>query len=149
MPDPANATYRRGAAFTYDAEGFLRFVQTLRQRCSLESPSSTYAPSFDHAIKDPVSDDIEIHTETRIILIEGNYCALAREPWSSAAKLMDEVWFVDVDREVARERLARRHVASGICPDLERAHDRIRTTDFLNADDIVENTVEVQEVIKV
>lgn len=94
-------------------------------------------------------NDTEIHPQSKIVLIEGNYCALDREPWSSAARLMDELWFIEVDREVARGRLVRRHVASGICDDLKSAHERIRTTDFLNADDIESNRLDVQEIIRV
>lgn len=145
MPEPEVATHRRGAAFTYDAEAFFDFIKRLRQAHSAEL--TVMAPSFDHAVKDPVQDDIKIEPGSLIVLIEGNYCALDRAPWSDAAKLMDELWFVDVDREVARERLALRHVKSSVTPDLNSAYDRIQSTDFLNADDIADNMLEVQEVI--
>lgn len=143
MPEPETATHRRGAAFTYDAEAFLVFIQRLNQSLGL----TVMAPSFDHAIKDPIQDDIKIEPGSFIVLVEGNYCALDRAPWSDAAKLMDELWFVDVDRKVAKQRLALRHVKSGVTPDLSAAYDRIQSTDFLNADDIEQNMLEVQEVI--
>lgn len=60
---------------------------------------------------------------------------------------MDESWFVDVDREVARTRLVKRHVASGIVPDEAAAEHRISITDFLNANDIINNRLPVQELI--
>ena len=31
--------------------------------------------------------------------------------------MIDELWFIDVDREVARERLVKRHVLTGVASD--------------------------------
>lgn len=146
MPDSATAIHRRGAAFTFDAEAFYRLVQCLREPLTAASPT-VYAPSFDHAIKDPVVDDIPISPASRVVILEGLYLSLDREPWSSAAALMDESWFVRVDREIARARLVKRHVASGIVPDAAAAEHRISSTDFLNADDIVSNRLPVHEMV--
>lgn len=146
MPDPKTAIHRRGAAFTFDAEGFYELVLRLHESLVPEAPT-IWAPSFDHAVKDPVPDSIPIPPSTRIVVFEGNYVCLDREPWRSAAMLMDGLWFLDVDREVARKRLIKRHVASGICPDEQAARERIRSTDFLNADDILENRLQVDEVV--
>jgi pantothenate kinase len=146
MPDAATAIHRRGAAFTFNSERFFRLVQVLRQPLTANS-NIVYAPSFDHALKDPVEDDIAIHPESRILIFEGLYLSLRREPWKSAALLMDELWFIEVDREVARSRLIKRHVASNIVSDEDAARHRISSTDFLNADDILENRLEVQEII--
>jgi hypothetical protein len=41
-----------------------------------------------------------------------------------------------------------RHVASGISPDAATADHRISSSDFLNADDILENRLPVQELIQ-
>lgn len=146
MPDPATAIYRRGAEFTFDGEGFYRLVQRLREPLTAASPT-VFAPSFDHAIKDPVPDDVAISPGSRVIILEGLYLSLNREPWSSAAALMDESWFVGVDREIARARLVKRHVTSGIVPDTAAAEHRILSTDFLNADDIVKNRLSIQEMV--
>lgn len=94
-----------------------------------------------------MAEDIAILQNTRVVIFEGLYLSLDREPWGLAAALMDESWFVEVDREVARTRLVKRHIASGIVPDDVAAEHRISSTDFLNADDIVGNRLVVQEVI--
>lgn len=146
MPDPATAIHRRGAAFTFDAEGFYQLVKSLREPLTASSPN-VYAPSFDHAIKDPVADDIAIFPQSRVVIFEGLYLSLNREPWSSAASLLDESWFIEIDREIARARLVKRHVASGIVPDAVAAEHRISSTDFLNADDIMDNRLPVQELV--
>lgn len=146
MPDPVVATHRRGAAFTFDAQRFHDLVVALRQPV-LDSSTTIYAPSFDHALKDPVENDISVCPQSRIVIFEGLYLALDRAPWNEAAQLMDELWFVEVDREVARSRLVKRHVASGIVSNEEAAEHRISSTDFLNADDILANRLPVQENI--
>ncbi|KAL3461885.1 kinase-related protein [Aspergillus heterothallicus] len=143
MPDPATAIHRRGAAFTFDAEGFLSLVQALAH--PIETNGTIFAPSFDHATKDPVADAIAIAPESRIVLLEGNYVALNRAPWKEAAELMSELWYVDVPAAVAHHRLARRHLASGIVADEKEAWERARGTDELNAQEIRTNLLPLSE----
>jgi pantothenate kinase len=146
MPDPDSAHARRGAAFTFDGNSFLSLVKKLREPVCPET-STLYAPSFDHAIKDPVHNDIAILPSVRIVIFEGNYCSLDKEPWKEAAKLMDELWFVDVDFEVARKRLIHRHVKAGIAKDEKEAEKRADENDLVNGKEIVESRLDVHEVI--
>lgn len=146
MPDPTHAFARRGAAFTFDGEKFLTLVQDLRKPLTADS-KSIYAPSFDHAVKDPLDDDIEIPASCRVVFFEGNYLSLDKVPWSTAAGLMDELWFVDVDFEVARGRLVRRHVKAGIAKDKAEAEKRVAENDLINGAEILENRLPVQEIV--
>ncbi|KAF5512853.1 putative uridine kinase [Colletotrichum aenigma] len=147
MPNPAEAIHRRGAAFTFDSGRFHRLVQALRDPVTDAKPN-IFAPSFDHAVKDPVEDDICVPKEARIIVFEGLYLSLDREPWRSAASLMDELWFLNIDRELSRARLVERHVASGIVPDRAAAEHRVSSTDMLNADDIIQHRLPAHEYIE-
>lgn len=146
MPDPQHAHDRRGAEFTFDGESYLKLVQSLRKSLTPAS-KALYAPSFDHAIKDPVADDITIEPTTRILIFEGNYLSLDKEPWRSAAKLMDELWFVEVDFEVAKSRLIPRHLKAGIAKDEKAAEKRAVENDLVNGEEIVKGRLEVDEVI--
>src|SRR6202000_2994348 len=78
MPDPVSAHARRGAAFTFDGDSFLSLVKELREPLCPES-KTFYAPSFDHAVKDPVADDIAIAPRVRLVIFEGNYLSLNKE----------------------------------------------------------------------
>lgn len=60
---------------------------------------------------------------------------------------MDELWFVDVDFEVARRRLVPRHLKAGIAESLEEAEKRVRENDLVNGEEIVNGRVTVHEVI--
>ncbi|MCJ1255550.1 hypothetical protein MMC24_003366 [Lignoscripta atroalba] len=146
MPDPTTAHARRGAAFTFDAPSFLRLVRQLREPLLPES-KSLYAPSFDHAVKDPVQNDIAIPPSARIIIFEGNYLSLNKGEWKEAAGLMDELWFVEVEEGVARRRLVDRHVRSGVTADREEAEKRVSENDLVNGREIVEGRLEVDEVV--
>lgn len=146
MPDPKTAHARRGAAFTFDAPAFLALAKQLREPI-LPETKTLYAPSFDHAKKDPVANDIPIAASVRILIFEGNYLSLNHGPWKEAAELMDELWFVDVDFKVARRRLIRRHVAAGIARDEEEAARRADENDLVNGREIVEGRLEVGEVV--
>lgn len=148
MPDPHTAHARRGAAFTFDAPAFLSLVKKLREPVCPETVT-ILAPSFDHAVKDPVADDIPIRQSARIVVMEGNYLSLGSgsPEWKEAAELMDELWFVEVARETARQRLIKRHVESGIARDEEDAAKRADENDLVNGDEIVAGRLEVHEVI--
>lgn len=146
MPDPVNAHARRGAAFTFDGESFLKLVEQLKKPLAPET-KTVHAPSFDHAIKDPVSNDIPISPGMRVVIFEGNYLSLNKSPWKDAATLMDELWFVDVDFDVARERLVGRHVKAGIAKDETEAHKRVTENDLVNGKEIVDDRMDVHEVV--
>ena len=89
MPDPDSAHARRGAAFTLDGDSFLALVKKLREPICPET-QTLYAPSFDHAIKDPVQNVIRISSRTRLIIVEGNYTLLDQSPWRDIASMCDE-----------------------------------------------------------
>lgn len=154
MPNSEEAHYRRGAAFTFDAEGYLKLVQRLRK--VIEPGSRTvWAPSFDHAIKDPVADDISIPRTARVVIIEGLYVGLTYpipkdEPkkgtkefsdscWTEACELLDEVWLISVPIPVATERVARRNFKAGLSPSLEAALKRTVENDMQNAREILDH----------
>lgn len=71
MPDPATAHARRGAEFTFDGEAFYHLVKRLKEPLTRDTPT-IYAPSFDHAIKDPKENDIAVERTHRVVVLEGN-----------------------------------------------------------------------------
>lgn len=126
FPDPQEAKDRRGAAFTFDAKAFADFVEQLEATAAAASTTApadaaVLAPSFSHSLKDPVADDIRIEPRHRVVIFEGLYCNCDDGEWARGARALDERWVVDVDRNVARERLRVRHVATGVAKDEEEA----------------------------
>ena len=155
--DVKNAYDRRGAAFTFDGPAFSDFVVSLRRGprvAVIVDPSEDasvhyrtaqevnadgnltadsnilYAPGFSHTRKDPTANAVAIHPHHKILIIEGLYTFLGIEPWNAASVTLDERWFIDVDLEVARDRLIRRHVITGVAADLAEAKWRADNNDI-------------------
>ncbi|KAF4119863.1 ArgK protein [Geosmithia morbida] len=135
--DPDYAFHRRGAPFTFDVEAFISLVMRLRDTpvTDCDEPEVVItAPSFDHAIGDPIPDAISISSRCRVVIVEGNYTLLDQDPWRRIAEVVDDKWFVDIQPEVARERLSRRHLQAGIEKTPEKARQRAEENDLPNGE---------------
>ncbi|KAH7409472.1 P-loop containing nucleoside triphosphate hydrolase protein [Cadophora sp. MPI-SDFR-AT-0126] len=138
MPNSREAYARRGASWTFHADGIADLVQTLSKSRfrSPEKMDTILASSFDHAVKDPVENGIVIGPHIQFVLLEGNYLLLDEEPWRGIRELVDESWFVDVEPGLARSRIAKRHVKAGIEQTMEAAYRRAEVNDLLNGMEI-------------
>jgi pantothenate kinase len=136
LPNREEAYVRRGAPWTFDVDAILALVSRLAATASLPSDKrpTILAPSFDHALKDPVEDDIEISPETSIVILDGNYLLLDEDKWRDISPRLDLRIFVQVDPQLARDRVAARHVAAGIEPTLEKGLERFDSNDLINGD---------------
>lgn len=145
MPNAEEAFARRGAPWTFDADGVLNFVQSLRSSCYQPASSRPVilAPSFDHALKDPVPDSLQINPEAGIILLEHNYLLLNQGKWQAISELLDFRIFIHVDEMEAQERVAKRHLLSGIETTMEAAVARFQNNDTINGRLIRENITAV------
>ncbi|KAK0109942.1 putative kinase [Cadophora gregata] len=138
MPNRSEAYARRGSSWTFDAAGVSNLVQTL-SKSRFKSPDKTetiLAPSFDHTAKDPVENGIVIGPHIKFVLLEGNYLLMDEEPWRNIRELVDESWFVDVEPELARIRIAKRHVRARIEKTMDAAYRRAEGNDLLNGVEI-------------
>jgi pantothenate kinase len=100
---------RKGAPETFDAWGYAAMIDRLRSR----PPHPVYVPGFERDLEQPLAGAIAVSPEVQVVLTEGNYLLLDRPEWRAGRELMDEVWFVDVDPDVRRAQLVRRHVRFG------------------------------------
>lgn len=136
LPNREEAYIRRGAPWTFDAEKIVKFIASCRH-----DEAVITAPTFDHALKDPVDGGLAIPPETRVVIFEGNYLLVNEEPWGKVKGLVDQTWLVTVDAEEARQRVARRHVDAGIEPDLVAALRRVDANDALNGVYIMQHSL--------
>eukprot|EP00808_Paulinella_micropora_P021065 g73152.t1 len=128
MPDPQLAHKRRGAEWTFDPAG----LGSVLSRAATES-GIVYAPSFDHARKDPVECDIAVQPHHKLVISEGNYLLLSKSPWrETVTPLFDKRWALLTDPEVARQRCVKRHVEAGIAASPAAADARWQSNDWPN-----------------
>jgi len=144
MPDPKLAHDRRGAHWTFDGEGYVAFVRSLRSTAE----QVITAPSFDHALKDPTPDAVSVYSHHRIIIIEGLYTFLSIDPWKEAGLLLDERWLVQTNIEEAKRRLVKRHVLTGVAKDTEEAKWRAEENDMPNGQFLLTNSLQPTRVIE-
>ena len=147
LPNKLEAYARRGACWTFDEGGVLKLVNVL-SKSRFEVSDVIIAPTFDHAAKDPVEDGIRITSDVKFVLLEGLYLLLDKEPWNQIQELVDDTWFVDVDPELARTRIAKRHMKAGIETTWEAAVSRAESNDLLNGAEIRKNLVKPAVVIQ-
>ena len=119
---------RKGAEDTFDSAGFVSLLRRLRNQATDEI---VYAPEFRREIEEPIANAIPVFAQTPLVITEGNYLLLEHGHWAAVRGLIDEVWYVDVDAELRRERLVRRHMHYG--RSLEAARDWVANTDEPNA----------------
>jgi pantothenate kinase len=112
-------TDRKGAPDTFDAEGYVALVRRIR----VQRPDSpvVYAPLFDRHLEEPIGSAVPVRADTPVVLTEGNYLLLPDDPWQRLRRLLDEVWYVEVDEGARRERLLARHLAHGRPPEVAAA----------------------------
>lgn len=124
---------RRGAAWTFNAHAVIKLVKRL-QISKHDKSMVILAPSFDHATKDPVEDSITITPETSLLILEGNWLLFDEAPWRDISALVDDTWFVDVEPNLAFQRVAKRHLQSGIEDNWNDAARRTRNNDLVNGE---------------
>ncbi|KAF3986993.1 hypothetical protein FT663_04641 [Candidozyma haemuli var. vulneris] len=139
--NPDEAFRRRGAPFTFDGA---RFVASVKR---VKAGETVWAPSFDHAKKDPVENDICIEPSAKVVFVEGNYVGLKDEPWSELASVVDELWVVQTAPEIVRERIVQRHLKAGIAKNLEEAAERADGSDWQNALYVMGHTREANATV--
>lgn len=99
---------RKGAPDTFDADGYIALLRRLRA----DSEPIIYAPMFRRDLEEPIACAIPVPAEAPLVVTEGNYLLLDG-PWAPLRKLLDDVWFLDLDDTVRLDRLIKRHLAFG------------------------------------
>jgi len=123
----------KGIPETFDAASFVRLLEQLK----IIPRQIVSCPNFERAIDEPVEDAITISALQRIVIVEGNYLLLDTPPWNGIAKLLDESWYLSVERDVLKQRLLQRHIEGG--KTRAQAEEKILSTDFPNAE-LIEKT---------
>lgn len=130
---------RKGAPESFDFAGF----EALLKRIRAGEPDIAI-PVFDRSMELSRAAASIVATQTKFILVEGNYLLLDEEPWSRLAPLFDFSIFVDVPRNELERRLmerwhghgrsdedARAWIASNDLPNIERVLARRRAADLV------------------
>ncbi|MEM7333539.1 MAG: nucleoside triphosphate hydrolase [Chloroflexota bacterium] len=103
----------KGIPDTFDAEGFISLLTSIRQASLDNATPNIPVPLFDRAIESTIQNGRFVRPSHQIILVEGNYLLLNRPPWHKIRQLCDETWYLDVPENVLTPRLIDRHMDGG------------------------------------
>ncbi|WP_433199013.1 nucleoside/nucleotide kinase family protein [Nocardia sp. CA-107356] len=118
----------KGEPHTFDVAAYLEALRRLRDT-RIGEPVPW--PTFDRAIEEPTPAGV-VFDRHEIAITEGNYLLLDDGAWSGVRELLDEVWYLDVEREVIEQRLLRRHIRGGRTADAAKI--KVHDSDLRNAD---------------
>lgn len=110
---PAGLRPRKGAPETFDVGGLFHTLRRLRER----DEDHVAVPVFDREIEIARAGARMIAAETPVIIAEGNYLLLSRDPWARLRPLFDLTVLVSVPEAVLRDRLRARWVGYGLTED--------------------------------
>ncbi len=102
---------RKGAVDTFDGDGYAMLLERLA--AARPGGGAIYAPRFDRSREAAIGGAVEIPAAVPLVVTEGNYLLIESGPWPRARAALAEVWFLDVDDEIRRERLIARHRSFG------------------------------------
>jgi len=133
--EPRGHLSRKGAPFTFDADGYAALLKRLRT----EPDRDIAVPVFDRTLDLACAGASIITPEHRFLIAEGNYLLLDDPAWAPMAGLFDLTVLLKADLEELRRRLIERWLGYGLGP--EQALARAMSNDIPNAELVVGNSV--------
>ena len=127
---------RKGAPFTFDAEGF----EAMLERLAAPSREAVAVPVFDRDLELSRAAAAVVEPHHRIVITEGNYLLLDDERWRGVRARIDFTVFLDVPADELRRRLVRRWRAHGYAP--AQAKEKTEANDLFNARLVAGSSVE-------
>jgi pantothenate kinase len=110
---PAGLRARKGAPETFDVGGLRHMLLRLKAR----DEEHVAVPIFDRRLEIARAGARLIGKSTGVIVVEGNYLLLRRQPWSGLAPLFDVAVLVETPDDVLRDRLTARWRHYNLTPD--------------------------------
>lgn len=118
---------RKGAPDTFDVDGYLTLLRRLRHQ-----DEALYAPVFDRDLEESIGSAVLVEPTVPLVVTEGNYLLHDQHNWGAVRAALDEVWYLDLDDAVRRNRLVQRRLGHG--DTVEHAQHWVATVDQPNAD---------------
>lgn len=132
---------RKGSPETFDPDGYHQFLSRLKH-----SNETVYAPLFDRQADLSRAGAIEISSEVKVILTEGNYLLLQHSPWDKLSELFDFSVSLDVSTSLLEERLIKRWLEHGLSRD--QAIKRAEFNDLINAKLVQQHSSQADVILK-
>lgn len=133
----------KGAPQTFEAAEFIKLLTKLKK-----AKKPVAVPGYSRKTEDVVPDAFTIAANVPILVAEGNYLLLDREPWKEIIDILDLSFYIDVPRDIVRERLLKRHAEHGLFTE-ERNKEHVEKVDLVNYEVIAESAPRADVWIKI
>jgi len=131
----------KGAPDTFDVGGLKSTLQRLRD----PSEGAVAVPVFDRNLELSRAAARIIPPDVRLIITEGNYLLLDREPWREIAPLFDLTVYLSVSEEELRRRLTRRWEGYDLSP--EEITFKLEENDVPNGRTVIKESLPANLII--
>lgn len=116
----------KGAPDTFDSNAFVELLRRVKS----EDGEITF-PIFHRELEASIPDEGTVPLTAKVIITEGNYLLSQEHGFENVRKLLDKVYYIDINDEKRLERLIARHIRYGKTPDA--AQDWAMGSDEANA----------------
>jgi pantothenate kinase len=127
-----NLIYYRGCYKSFYVDKFQKDIIKF-----VENGSGSF-PSFDHALKDPIENDIIITSDTKVVIIEGIY--IFNKELEELNNIYDIKIFLTFDLNKLISSVALRNYESGIFNSYEESIERATKSDLKNGEFVMETS---------
>jgi pantothenate kinase len=122
-----NIFERKGAPDSFDFYGFKSVLERMRDR-TIEH----YVPTFDRTRDIAIGASGVVASSAKIVVVEGNYLLLDKDPWRQLSKVFDYKIFIEASVTELKRRLVFRWMDNGY--DAKGAQERASVNDIPNAE---------------
>jgi pantothenate kinase len=126
-----NLLNRKGAPATFDIAGFTHLIKRLTS-----GEDNIIIPKFDRERDIAIAGAEEVTLQDQVLIVEGNYLLLNRQPWVNLQDEWDATIFINPGMDILEERLIRRWMSYGLDP--VEARKRASINDLENAQTVLE-----------
>ena len=116
----------KGSPETFDAQLLREHLERLRAH-----EETTYWPGYSRITHDPVPDMYRIHETDNLIIVEGNYLLIDREPFTGIRNYFDLSIFLEAPPISIMANLMERHLTGG--KTVDEAKEWVKRIDLPNA----------------
>jgi pantothenate kinase len=129
----------KGAPETFDAAMLREHLTRLKQ-----IPTTMTWPGYDRVLHKPVSHALHVHESVNLVLVEGSYLFMDREPYAGLAEMFDLRIYIEAPPASVVTNLMNRHMEGG--KTVGQAKDWVKHVDLPNAR-LVEETKPKADVL--
>lgn len=129
----------KGRFDTYDITALAGDLNSFRTGANLSFPA------YSRKLHDPVPNSISIDAAATLLILEGLWLLSDRGQWPQIQPLLDYCYFIDSDKERARQAVIKRHMTGGRT--LEDAARHYEQVDGANSDLTLQTRDKADQVI--